>query len=78
MVTLIPEWPIMSCTTVGCSPPTSISVAKLWRRAWNGMYGSPALEQRLEGTAEDVVAIEGRAYQRGKHESVIWPETIVL
>jgi hypothetical protein len=50
MVTLIPEWPIISCTTLGCSPPTSISVAKLWRRAWNGMSGSPA--RRTNGLKE--------------------------
>jgi hypothetical protein len=46
MVTLIPEWPIISCTTLGCSPPASISVAKLWRRAWKGMSGSPARRSR--------------------------------
>ncbi len=35
-------------------------------------------EQRLEGAPEDVVAVEGRANQRGEHEAVILPETIVL
>jgi hypothetical protein len=42
MVTLIPEWPIISCTTLECSPLVSMSVAKLSRSAWNGMSGSSA------------------------------------
>ena len=39
---------------------------------------SRTTKQRLERSAEDVVTVEGCAYQRGEYEAIILPEPVVL
>ena len=56
-----------------------MSVAKLWRNAWNGTFGRPARRSSwLEGAPEDVVAVEGRADGRGENEAGILPAPPLL
>jgi len=78
MVTLIPEWPIIFLYHLGMLSASEHkrreAVAQSMKR---NVRESRTTEQRLERSAEDIVAVEGCAYQRSEYEAKIFPEPVV-
>ena len=74
-VRLISACPSISCTTLGCTPRESSSVAQVVEP---DVREPRPLEERLEAAAVYVGRIKGCAFLRGEHEVLVLVETARL